>query len=123
MPIAFADKGIQNVCFKLSLPVKFAERLRFLIALGMSKEDAVEVDGVKVVPRDFICKMVDQHVKETTPETPAKPDDHKVLKIIVDGVKDGVRQQYSIESAMDPYEPWNMSMGTFTVGFPAAITT
>ena len=34
MPLAFKDKGIKNVSFKLALPTLFEERLRFLVENG-----------------------------------------------------------------------------------------
>ncbi len=123
MPISFAEKGIKNVCFKLSLPVKFEERLRFMLGIGMGKTDPINVNGADVIPRDFTCALIDKHLKETEPAVPEKPNDHKVLKVIVDGEKDGIKQTYSIESVMGPYEKWNMTMGAFTVGFPGAVTT
>ena len=41
MPIAYKDKGIKNVAFKLALPTLFEERLRFLMRkwTGQSGKD------------------------------------------------------------------------------------
>lgn len=117
MPISFKDKGIKNVAFKLALPSLFEERLRFLIENGLGSEEPIMVKGVPVVPRDFLMEVFET-------KTGAKfstPDDMKLLRVIVEGTKDGKAVTYEIETDLH-HHPWGLSNGHFTVGYPAAIT-
>ena len=123
MPVAWKDKGIKNVSFKLALPELFQERLRFMLGNGMGRMDPVMVDGQPVIPRNFIIQLIENE-KETGQKTSnEKPDDHKVLRAIVYGKKANKNVKYVMESVMHPYGPWNMAMSPFTVGYPAGVTT
>lgn len=125
MPLCFASKGIRNVSFKLALPEVFERRLRFLIDLGFGGKDALAVKGASIIPRDLLIAMVEKPVANGAKPVSAPPrhDDHKDLRVIVSGTKDGRKTTYVIESIIHPYEEWNMAMGPFSVGFPAAVTT
>lgn len=117
MPIAYKDKGIKNVAFKLALPTLFEERLRFLIENGLGSEEKIDVKGVKVAPRDFLLEVF-----ETKPGTnTGTPDDMKLLRVIVKGTKDGRACTYEVETDLH-HHPWGLSNGHFSVGFPGAIT-
>lgn len=118
MPLAFQEKGIKNVAFKLALPSLFEERLRFLIENGMGSTEKINVKGVSVSPRDFILEMF-----ETKPGqgSASIPQDQKLLRVIVSGMKNGKKATYEIETDLH-HHPWNLSNGHFSVGFPGAIT-
>lgn len=117
MPIAYKDKGIKNVSFKLALPALFEERLRFLIENGLGSKEEIEVKGVRIVPRDFLLEVF-----ETKPGTQTgTPDDMKLLRVIVTGTKDGRKCTYEVETDLH-HHPWGLSNGNFSVGYPAAIT-
>ena len=117
MPIAYKDKGIKNVAFKLALPTLFEERLRFLIENGLGSKEKINVKGVTVAPRDFLLEVF-----ETKPGTQTgTPDDMKLLRCIVTGTKDGKKCTYEVETDLH-HHPWGLSNGHFSVGFPAAIT-
>jgi saccharopine dehydrogenase-like NADP-dependent oxidoreductase len=124
MPLAFREKGIKNVAFKLALPPLFEERLRFLIENGMTAEEKIKVGGVEVAPRDFTLAMF-----ETKPEDApgsnrgaATPQDAKLLRVIADGTKNGKNVGYEMDCDLH-HHPWNLTNGFFSVGFPAAVTT
>jgi saccharopine dehydrogenase-like NADP-dependent oxidoreductase len=117
MPIAYKDKGIKNVAFKLALPTLFEERLRFLIENGLGSTEEISVKGVKVAPRDFLLEVF-----ETKPGTKTgTPDDMKLLRCIVKGTKNGKKCTYEVETDLH-HHPWGLSNGHFSVGFPGAIT-
>jgi len=120
MPISFQDKGIQNVAFKLSLPKIFEEQLKFLTAIGLGSAKSVDVRGQQVVPRQLLASVL----REGKQPVFDKHDDHKALRVVAEGTKDGVKCKYVIDTVISPYEKWSdMSQGVFSVGFPAAVTT
>lgn len=117
MPIAYKDKGIKNVAFKLALPTLFEERLRFLIENGLGSQEKINVKGVEIAPRDFLLEVF-----ETKPGTKTgTPDDMKLLRVIVTGTKGGKKCTYEVETDLH-HHPWGLSNGHFSVGFPGAIT-
>ncbi|NBI63437.1 hypothetical protein D3Z38_10340 [Clostridiales bacterium] len=117
MPIAYKDKGVKNVAFKLALPTLFEERLRFLIENGLGSEEKINVKGVEIAPRDFLLEVF-----ETKPGTKTgTPDDMKLLRVIVTGIKGGKKCTYEVETNLH-HHPWGLSNGHFSVGFPGAIT-
>jgi saccharopine dehydrogenase-like NADP-dependent oxidoreductase len=125
MPIFFKEKGIQNVTFKLSLPKLFEEKLRFLVNIGLGDKEAIDVRGTKVVPRQFLAELLSQNAtKQTSSDGAVKHDDHKVLRVEVNGEKNGIKSKYVLDSIISPYKKWpHMSQGVYSVGFPAAVTT
>ncbi len=123
IPVSFRDKGIREVSFQLSLPKAFEDKLRFVVELGLAGKEPLGVDGVEVVPRALLMKLVEESLKEAAAAgPPPRPDDHKVLRVDVRGTRDGQLQDYRLESIQHPYPPWDMSCGAFTVGFLSAVT-
>ena len=116
IPASFKDKGIQEVSFKLALPKAFEEKVRFLVDLGLGSRRAIPVGGTKVIPRDMLIVL-----SRLLPKAKGKPDDHKVLRVVVKGRQAGKDVTYRLESVQHPYEPWGMRCGSFTVGFPVAV--
>jgi saccharopine dehydrogenase-like NADP-dependent oxidoreductase len=123
MPVFFAGKGIRNVCFKLALPKVFEDRLRFLMDIGFGSRETVDMSGKQVVPRDVLIALVEKQAGGADKPAPKKHNDNKHLRVIVSGRKDGRDTTYQVDSMIHPYEKWNMAMGPFSVGFPAAVTT
>jgi lysine 6-dehydrogenase len=122
IPVAFADKGIRECFFKLALPARFEQKLRFLCDLGAAGTDPIAVKGAQVVPRDLILALVEETLKEAATKEPPKLDDHKVLRVEVRGTKDGQTQDFRMETILHHYPAWEMPCSTFTVGYPAALT-
>lgn len=123
MPLSFKNKGIQDVTFKLALPKSFEEKLRFLVELGLGDIEEIDVRGTKVIPRQVLAQIVQLKNSKISNEN-QKHDDHKILRVEVEGTKDGKAAKYVIDSIISPYENWlHMSNGVFSVGFPAAVTT
>lgn len=123
MPIFFKDKGIKDVSFKLALPNLFSERLRFLVKIGLTSNEPINVGDVKIIPRDIICTLIEGSDANKSKKNISDYDDHKILRVIVNGEKKRKEQTHIVECMIHPYKKWNMPMGPFSVGFPAAITT
>ncbi|BBO85218.1 saccharopine dehydrogenase family protein [Desulfosarcina ovata] len=123
IPLAFAHKGIKNVSFRLALPKLFEEKLRFLLDNGFGSTDPIMIKGHPVAPRDLLIAMVEKPVQYLDRSVPQTHDDHKDIRVIVVGEKDGRRLTYQVETLLHPYPKWNMACGPFTVGYPGAVTT
>lgn len=117
VPVTFRDKGLKHMSFKLALPKVFEEKIRFLAELGLGAKDKIQVAGQEVSPRDVIVALCAK-----LPPPSGEPDDHKVLRVDVSGLKDGRPRLAQVEMICHPYEPWGMACGPFSVGFPVALT-
>lgn len=115
IPVAFKDKGIQEVSFKLALPKSFEEKLRFLVDLGFGSKKPVSIGKTRVAPRDLVLTIA-----KNLPKSQGKLDDHKVLWVDAKGEKNGKIVEYRLEAILHPYEKWNMRCSSFSVGFPLA---
>lgn len=122
IPVSFADKSIRTCFFKLALPKRFEEKLRFLCDLGAASTEAISVKGRQVVPREVILELVEQTLAEAAAREKPKLDDHKVLRVGVRGTKEGQTVDWTLETILHWYPEWNMPCSTFTVGYPAALT-
>lgn len=125
IPLSFKDKGIQRVTFKLSLPRVFEDRLKFLVKLGVGSSDPIKVGGQEVVPRKLLAELIKNNAFNESEKTQeVKHDDHKALRVEVEGTKDGENVKYIVDCILSPYEKWpDLSQGVFSVGYPAAVTT
>jgi len=128
IPVAFREKGLRECFFKLALPKRFEEKLRFLCDLGAAGTEPIAVPGQKepVVPRAVVLELVERSLAEARAaaagaEKP-KLDDHKVLRVDVRGTADGQTQDFRLETVLHFYPEWEMPCSTFTVGYPAALT-
>ncbi len=118
MPVVFGPKGLKNVSFKLALPKAFETKLRFLMDMGFGSAEPMEVESFRVSPRDYLIKL-----STGLPKYTGKPDDHKVLRVDVTGLKGGRRQEIRLEMVCSPFEPWGMPTGIHSVGVPVGITS
>ena len=57
LPLSYRDKGIREVSFRIAFSDAFAERLRFLHALGMTSTTPIPVGKAKVAPRDLLTAL------------------------------------------------------------------
>jgi saccharopine dehydrogenase (NAD+, L-lysine-forming) len=83
LPLHFAAAGVREVSFKLGFPSAFMDRLTLLARLGLAGREAVELDGVKVVPRELLVRLLD--AAREPPEAQAAPDDAEAIWVRVRG--------------------------------------
>lgn len=118
MPITFKDKGIKNVSFKLAMPKAFEEQLSFLMKNGMGSREKININGNMISPRDVMLAMFERDTYDSVHEN---PQDVKLLRVFVEGTKDGKPLRYKMKCNLHHYY-WGLMNGFFSVGFPAAIT-
>ena len=92
----FIGKGIQHCEFKYPVDVLAGA----FVMMGFAKPEAIDVKGVKVVPRDVLLKLVPQPVNEfltENEESAARPlEAFEVMIIEVRGTKSGEDLTYTI---------------------------
>jgi lysine 6-dehydrogenase len=112
------DKGVNSFRGKTIRYSGFVSKLMFLKDLGLIDEEPVEVEGVKVVPRDLFHKVIYPIVKFD----PIEGDrDLTVLLVRVEGIKGGndIVIEYDMVDFYD--EVKNITSMAKTTGYTAAI--
>ena len=117
MPVAWKDKGVKNVCFKLGLPTDFEEKVCFLADIGFSRREKINVKGVEVAPVDVLEAMLLLLPKDQN----AVIKDCDILRAEVIGMKDGVKVQYVVNSIARESKLYNCSSTELNTGVPPSI--
>src|SRR2546421_1884531 len=115
-PIAFHDKGIQHVSFKIAFPIDFMTKLKFLVDLGFGSDEPINVRGVKVSPREVLTRLL-----EMVPAEDVEPQDCDVLRVVTAGESNGQQVEITNQVVVLPYRPWNIGAGALDTGAPLAI--
>jgi saccharopine dehydrogenase (NAD+, L-lysine-forming) len=94
----YVGKGVQEVDFKYPVdPIAGA-----LVKMGFADDEAIDVNGVKVVPRDVLMKLVerpsDGFLEESEAAIRTSTDFAWAIEIAVDGVVNGARVSHVISS-------------------------
>lgn len=108
-------KGVKRVTnLGLVIPVSYANLIKDMVRLGLTSDEPLEVQGQKVIPREFAVAFVlskrDVLLKEAGIDSP-----RGCLKIVVKGTKDGEPHTYIFQMSSR-----GMGMGEGT-GIPAAL--
>ncbi len=108
-------KGVRRVTnLGLVIPVSYANLIKDMVRLGLTSDEPLEVQGQKVIPREFAVAFVlsrrDALLKEAGIDSP-----RGCLKIVVKGIKDGEPHTYIFQMSSR-----GMGMGEGT-GIPAAL--
>jgi len=108
-------KGVKRVTnLGLVIPVSYANLIKDMVRLGLTSDEPLEVQGQKVIPREFAVAFVisqrERLLKEAGIDSP-----RGCLKIVVKGIKDGEPHTYIFQMSSS-----GMGMGEGT-GIPAAL--
>ncbi len=120
---SFKDKGIKEVTWRLSLPPDFEKKAIFLASLGFSEDKPIDVQGVKIVPRDVIAAIVDKHIKDRTKGVELTIKDLEILRAQVIGKKDGKKVEYNVDCTAKTHTRWGCSSGDVCTAVPQSICT
>jgi saccharopine dehydrogenase-like NADP-dependent oxidoreductase len=115
-PVSFRDKGIRHVSFKIAFPGDFLTKLKFLVDLGFGSNEPINVQGVKVSPREVLARLL-----ERFPAEDVEPQDCDVLRIVAVGTVGGQRVEITNQVVVLPYRRWGISASALDTGVPLAI--
>jgi saccharopine dehydrogenase-like NADP-dependent oxidoreductase len=115
-PVSFRNKGIRHVSFKIAFPGDFLTKLKFLVDLGFGSNEPINVQGVKVSPREVLARLL-----ESFPTEDVEPQDCDVLRIVATGEAGGQRVEITNQVVVLPYRRWGISAGALDTGVPLAI--
>lgn len=119
MPRFLEKYGLEKCTFKISLDENLMQALKVITALGLRSLEPLEVNGVKVVPRDIVAACAPQ---------PKDIGDEMIGKMCVGihckGIKDGKEREIFMYQPFDNQESmkrWNMQAVVAQTGFGAAV--
>lgn len=112
-------KPIRRCNFMYALPDDFVDLLKALRLVGLDSKEPIEVQGVKVAPRDVVTTLLPDPL-----ELGGKVKGHLCVGTQVRGSKDGkpvCKFMYSLETHEDGYEKLKAGGVSFQTGVPAAL--
>lgn len=119
MPRYLQEYGLEKVSFKIALDDNLVNALKAIDALGLRNMNKIDVDGVKVAPRDVVAAAAPQ---------PKDVGDEMIGKMVVGvhciGTKDGKEREIFMYQPFDQAESmkrWEMQAVVAQTGFGAAI--
>jgi saccharopine dehydrogenase-like NADP-dependent oxidoreductase len=84
---------IPNITFKEALGIEFNEKCNFLVDLGFSKTEPIDVNGQMISPSAVLFTLANNQPAETK----KAPDIRHGGGVIVKGIKDGQKIEYNIQ--------------------------
>lgn len=115
-PVSFQERGIRHVSFKIAFPGDFMSKLKFLVDLGFGSDEALNIRGASVSPREVLTRLVESFPAET-----AEPRDCDVLRVVTTGETGERRLEITNQVVVQPYRRWGVSAGALDTGIPLAI--
>src|SRR6266699_3517068 len=92
-----------------------SECATFLVDLGFGSAEPINVQGVKVSPREVLAQLLDM-----VPAEDVEPQDCDVLRIVAAGQTDGQPVEITNQIVVLPYRRWGISAGALDTGTPLA---
>jgi saccharopine dehydrogenase-like NADP-dependent oxidoreductase len=114
----WGGQGLRSATFRLSLPPEFTEQMRFLVKLGLTSKDEIELDGTTVRPRDVLLKVVS---KIPRPGAEVAIDDVDYLMAVMRGRKDGQLVEWRVRATIPASKEYGAGGGDVDTGIPPAI--
>jgi saccharopine dehydrogenase-like NADP-dependent oxidoreductase len=117
LPGSYKSKGLREVSFRVAFPAAFFERLRLLIALGFAQSEPVSINGIRLVPREFLSRLVAR-----LPRDEKLLASYGVLRVEVHGRHQRQPIRYTLELLRSPRTAYpGASPTAITTALPAAI--
>lgn len=118
LPSSFTEKGIKYVEWREgSVDI---EKLKFLSDIGFGKTEKINVNGVEIVPRDFLFKLLKSQGMLLPPEN-VQIKDYEVTVVEAYGVDNGKEKVVKVFAYFKYDDKWRVSASQKEVGVPASI--
>ena len=106
---------MREVFFKINYPPELVNLVRDLSAAGFTSREPLDVDGVRVVPREVLLALLRKHA-------PSKePLDVEALRVLVSGRNKGKRSAAAMEMWAQHTKRPLLSAVARDTGFPCSI--
>jgi saccharopine dehydrogenase-like NADP-dependent oxidoreductase len=120
----FADKGIKEFTWKLSLPERENEAWIGLVKAGFGDfDDPIEIQGVEIKPVDYLQKLIRRNIERNQDKIPHQ-EGYEIHFAVGEGVKDGkrCRVKCTVFAKPDPlYDDYNDAATSMNVSIGAQL--
>src|SRR5438270_1161652 len=117
LPSSFAQKGVQEVSFKIVFDPDFLQKIKFLRDLGLASHEPIPVGGAKISPIELLNKVA-------ASQKPARRignlKQYEIVRTIVKGTKHGKKVTLILDCHIAGNAKWGMGSDINT-GSPPAI--
>jgi len=117
LPLTYRNEGIRDVSFKIAFDRDFTEKIRFLRDIGLASEKGVTVDGIKIIPRDLLVRLI-RALPRPVVKGPLK--EYEVIRVVVKGRKNGKAQTWIVDCHTRGMPKWGIGLDIDT-GSPPSI--
>jgi len=117
LPISFKDKEIQEVSFKIAFPEDFVNKVKFLRDLGLSSEEEIDINGVKISPIDLVNKVA---MSQKIPDIIGEINQCEIVRVIGKGIKNNKKSTLILDCFTYSKPEWNVGTDINT-GSPPSI--
>ena len=119
-PSSFKDKGVRNVNWKEGSLKGWQQDYELLVALGLTSQDKLQIDGTQISPRQFLLKLLASKNLLGHPEG-IVPEDWECSRVDVLGKKNGKSVELQLDVLYSAKKEWKMSCAQYGVGIPSSI--
>jgi len=109
------DKGVQTVDCAMSYTEEDEQRIRILTEMGLTNTRPVDVEGVKVSPREFLLQIA--------PPPDVKVKDAASIVVEILGEKDGESVTGTYDLVYKHHEKYGVSALAYLTGIPLSIVS
>lgn len=118
LPSSFSEKGIRYVEWKEG--GADVEKLKFLTDIGFGRTEKAKVDGVEVVPREFLFEYLKSQDMFSLPEG-VQIMDYEMTVVTAKGTDEGRPKRVKLSAQYRYDETWKVSASQKQVGVPGSI--
>jgi lysine 6-dehydrogenase len=117
LPRTYRGNGLRECSFRIAFPADVVDKLAFLRDAGLLSHVPLGVRGIRVTPYDLVSAALTR-----LPGTSwnGVPDEYEVLRVVVRGVREGVRVEDTVECHTPGMPAWRIGIDVDT-GCPPSI--
>ena len=117
LPSSFAQKGVQEVSFKIAFDPDFLQKIKFLRDLGLASHEPIPVGGAKISPIELLNKVA---ASQKSARRIGNPKQYEIVRTIVKGTKRGKKMTLVLDCHTAGKPRWEIGSDINT-GSPPAI--
>jgi saccharopine dehydrogenase-like NADP-dependent oxidoreductase len=117
LPDSFADKGIQEVSFKIAFPPDFLEKIRFLRDLGLASHDPLQIGDATISPIQLLAKVA---ALQKPAKRIGKLNQYEIVRATVKGTKKKKKLTLILDCQTSGNPKWGLGSDMNT-GCPPAL--
>ncbi len=117
LPNTFKDRGIKECSFRGGFDREFVDKIKFLIDMGFSSREQIEIEDKKITPRRLSVMLMNRFV----PNSSTKFNDIELLRVDISGMQNGKSKRIVAYCKAKTNKKHNIPAGAWDTGVPPSI--